>query len=83
LVRISEGLAMKERCECCGGELGPHPVGLRYRGRESVFCSFGCAVVQAAPACCACGTKVLGHGVTVAGRTYCSQHCAHAEAAVL
>jgi hypothetical protein len=73
---------MRQRCECCGGELGPHPVGLRYRGRDSVFCSFGCAVVQAAPACYACGAKVLGHGVSDDGRTFCSQACAEQESAV-
>ncbi len=67
---------MDDKCACCGGDLGPHPVGLRYRGRESVFCSFGCAVVQAAPACFACGAKVLGRGVQVAGRTYCGASCA-------
>lgn len=70
-----------ERCACCGGELGAHPVGLRYRGRESVFCSFGCAVVQAAPACFGCGTKVLGRGYVQGGRTYCSTTCAPDDAA--
>jgi hypothetical protein len=40
-----------------------------------VFCSFGCAVVQAAPACCACGAKVLGRGRIVRGRIYCSAEC--------
>ncbi|HEY6001446.1 MAG TPA: hypothetical protein VIV57_01150 [Anaeromyxobacter sp.] len=70
-----------ERCSCCGGELGPHPVGLRYRGRESVFCSFGCAVVQAAPACSTCGDKVLGRGITSGHRTYCSSACAGRQAA--
>ncbi len=65
-----------KRCACCGGNLGPHPVELRYRGHESVFCSFGCAVVQAAPACYACGAKVLGHGIEERGRTYCSSACA-------
>ncbi len=68
-----------ERCACCGGTLGPHPVGLRYRGKESVFCSFGCAVMQAAPACCACGAKVLGRGVTVDGRLYCTMDCTPAR----
>ncbi len=70
-----------ERCACCGGPLGPNPIGLRYRGRESVFCSFGCAVVQAAPACSACGAKVLGRGYTVSGRTYCTAGCSKVEAA--
>jgi hypothetical protein len=69
---------MADRCECCGGALGSHPVGLRYRGRESVFCSFGCAVVQAAPACCTCGAKVLGRGTASGGRIYCSVSCANA-----
>ncbi len=72
---------MEERCACCGGNLGPHPVGLRYRGRESVFCSFGCAVVQAAPACYACGAKVLGRGFEAGGRIYCSPECGHSEVA--
>jgi hypothetical protein len=70
-----------ERCACCGGQLGSHPVGLRYRGRESVFCSFGCAVVQAAPACYACGAKVLGRGHQSGGRTFCSVACAPAQIA--
>jgi hypothetical protein len=41
-----------------------------------MFCSFGCAVVQAAPACCACGAKVLGRGMSGGGRIYCSASCA-------
>ncbi|HEY6098778.1 MAG TPA: hypothetical protein VIW03_05075 [Anaeromyxobacter sp.] len=45
-----------------------------------MFCSFGCAVVQAAPACWACGTKVLGRGVP-GERTYCSSACAARESA--
>jgi hypothetical protein len=73
---------MTDKCACCGGDLGPHPVGLRYRGRESVFCSFGCAVVQAAPACCACGAKVLGRGISGGGRIYCSASCAQPATAV-
>jgi hypothetical protein len=73
--------APMERCACCGGSLGPNPVGLRYRGRESVFCSFGCAVVQAAPACFACGTKVLGRGHVEGGRTFCSSGCLPASVA--
>jgi hypothetical protein len=75
-------MASIDKCACCGGDLGPHPVGLRYRGRESVFCSFGCAVVQAAPACWACGAKVLGRGVQVGGRSYCSASCAQPAHAV-
>jgi hypothetical protein len=74
---------MSSRCECCGGDAGPHPVGLRYRGRESVFCSFGCAVVQAAPACPACGAKVLGRGLATPQGTFCSTSCAARPAALL
>jgi hypothetical protein len=69
---------MEERCACCGGFLGSTPVGLKYRGRETIFCSFGCAVVQAAPACWSCGAKVLGRGHVADGRTYCSRACAGA-----
>lgn len=58
-------------------------MGLRYRGRESVFCSFGCAVVQAAPACFSCGAKVLGRGHIESGRTYCTVECVPAMAATL
>jgi hypothetical protein len=47
-----------------------------------VFCSFGCAVVQAAPACCACGAKVLGRGTVSGGRIYCSASCTRPQAAV-
>lgn len=72
---------MNDRCACCGGEVNPRPVGLRYRGRESVFCSFGCAVAQAAPACWACGAKVLGRGIEVgSGRIACSPSCARPAA---
>jgi hypothetical protein len=53
-------------------------VGLEYRGRKTIFCSFGCAVVQAAPACYACGAKVLGRGRMIGGRTYCDVECAEA-----
>jgi hypothetical protein len=68
-----------DRCACCGGALGPHPVGLTYRGRETTFCSFGCAVAQAAPACYACGAKVLGRGHVVRGRMYCAVECVPAQ----
>jgi hypothetical protein len=71
-----------ERCACCGGALGPHPVGLRYRGRESVFCSFGCAVVQAAPGCSTCGAKVLGRGHSQGAGLYCSPACLPLAAAM-
>jgi hypothetical protein len=70
---------MEQRCACCGGNIGRNPVGLKYRGRETVFCSFGCAVVQAAPACQGCGAKVLGRGFDGGGRTYCSASCARSE----
>ncbi len=70
-----------ERCACCGGTLGPHPVGLRYRGKDSVFCSSGCAVAQAAPACWRCGAKVLGRGVSAGGRLFCTTACVPVEAA--
>jgi hypothetical protein len=53
---------------------------LRYRGRETVFCSFGCAVIQAAPACFGCGAKVLGRGHIDEGRTYCAASCVPVEA---
>jgi hypothetical protein len=65
-----------DRCSCCGGTLGDRPVRLGYRGRDSLFCSFGCAIAQAAPACPSCGAKVLGRGLRTAGRTYCSSRCA-------
>jgi hypothetical protein len=74
---------METRCACCGGPVGTFPVGLKYRGKESLFCSFGCAVVQAAPACFGCGAKVLGRGHADGGKTYCSASCipaAHAHA---
>ncbi len=66
---------MEGRCACCGGPVGPNPVGLRYRGLESTFCSFGCAVAQAAPACAGCGSKVLGRGLDEGGLLYCTASC--------
>jgi hypothetical protein len=48
-----------------------------------VFCSFGCAVVQAAPACWVCGAKVLGRGIDAGGgRIACSTSCVRPAAAV-
>jgi hypothetical protein len=70
---------MERRCPCCGATIGPNPVGVRYRGRDSVFCSFGCAVVQAAPACAGCGAKVLGRGIESGALLYCSASCREAS----
>jgi hypothetical protein len=65
-----------DSCDCCGGLLGDYPVELKYRGKTSTFCSFGCAVLQVAPACPTCGAKVLGRGIIDSERTYCSPRCA-------
>jgi hypothetical protein len=35
--------------------------------------------VQAAPACYACGAKVLGRGHTVGDRIYCAAECVPAQ----
>jgi hypothetical protein len=73
---------MERRCPCCGASIGSNPVGLRYRGRESIFCSFGCAVTQAAPACTGCGSKVLGRGIEDGALLYCSSACRDGAGAV-
>ncbi len=65
-----------EHCDCCGGQLGMAPLTIEYRGRRSTFCSFGCAITQAAPACATCGVKVLGLGLRDQERIYCSARCA-------
>ncbi len=45
-------------------------------GEETrVFDSFECAIHLLAPVCANCGIKVIGHGLQIRGRVFCSSHC--------
>jgi phage terminase large subunit GpA-like protein len=63
-------------CDTCGNDywlsFEVHTVG----GYTHTFDSFECAVQRLAPICENCSCRVIGHGVEVAGRFFCSGHCA-------
>ncbi|GAA1794876.1 hypothetical protein GCM10009682_15750 [Luedemannella flava] len=63
-------------CDTCGNDywlsFEIHTVG----GFTHTFDSFECAVTRLAPICEHCSCRIIGHGVEVAGRFFCSGHCA-------
>jgi hypothetical protein len=63
------------RCEVCGNEYDM-AFEVHAQGAVHVFDSFECAIHRMAPICERCQCKVIGHGVDVDGRWYCSAHCA-------
>jgi hypothetical protein len=62
-------------CEVCGNDYDK-AIEVVAAGARHVFDSFECAVARMAPVCEHCGIKVIGHGVEVDGRFFCSAHCA-------
>ena len=62
-------------CEVCGNDYDK-AIEIVAAGNRHVFDSFECAIHKMAPVCEGCGVKVVGHGAEVAGRFYCSAHCA-------
>jgi hypothetical protein len=69
------------RCEVCGNE---HDKSFEVvaAGAHHVFDSFECAVHAMAPICEHCGCKIIGHGLEVDGRFFCSAHCVQRETGV-
>ncbi|WP_019634614.1 hypothetical protein [Actinomadura atramentaria] len=64
-------------CEVCGNDYAMS-FEVRAQGGTHTFDSFECAITAMAPICEHCSCRILGHGVDVGGRWYCSAHCARA-----
>lgn len=64
-------------CETCGNDYDLS-FEVRTQGEVHVFDSFECAISKLAPICEHCSCRVIGHGVEVGRRLYCSAHCARA-----
>lgn len=63
------------RCVTCGNEY-EHPIEVKVDGQRYTFDCFECAIHQLAPRCESCGCRILGHGIQVDERMFCSAHCA-------
>ncbi|MEV4254554.1 hypothetical protein AB0J52_15500 [Spirillospora sp. NPDC049652] len=64
-------------CEVCGNDYAMS-FEVHAQGAVHVFDSFECAITRMAPICEQCGCRVVGHGVAVDQKWYCSAHCARA-----
>lgn len=69
-------------CEVCGNDYEMSFDVLTTGGGRHTFDSFECAIHKLAPICEHCGARVVGHGVQVEGRFYCSAHCARQMSAL-
>jgi hypothetical protein len=65
------------RCEVCGNEY-EMSFEVHAQGAVHVFDCFECAIHRMAPVCEHCMVRIVGHGVEVEGRWYCSGHCSKA-----
>lgn len=63
------------KCEVCGNDYDM-TFEVRTQGAVHVFDCFECAIHQMAPICEHCECRVIGHGVEVGRKQYCSAHCA-------
>jgi hypothetical protein len=66
-------------CEVCGNDYEKAIV-VTQGQRSMTFDSFECAIEGMAPRCAHCGVRIIGHGVEMAGQTYCCGHCAESGA---
>ena len=66
------------RCDHCGNDYDKALV-IEHEGRRHTFDSFECAIHVLAPACSACGVRIVGHGVEAQGKIFCCAHCAEKE----
>lgn len=66
-------------CDVCGNDYWMSFEVRTVSGDTHVFDSFECAAHRLAPVCENCYCRILGHGVEVEGRFFCSAHCARAE----
>ncbi|OFZ16494.1 MAG: hypothetical protein A2Z20_03680 [Bdellovibrionales bacterium RBG_16_40_8] len=68
------------RCGVCGN-VYENLIEIKLKGDpiSHWYDCFECAVHSLAPACTKCGVKVLGHGVQIGEKLFCSAHCARAK----
>ena len=66
------------RCEVCGNEYDK-TLEIIVNGISRYYDCFECAIHSLAPHCAHCECPIIGHGVEIAGATYCCAHCAHEE----
>lgn len=66
------------KCEQCGNEY-ENAFTVTMDGKDHTFDCFECAVTALAPQCPTCSCKIIGHGVTRRGTTFCCDHCARAS----
>ena len=65
------------KCEVCGNEYERlFEVRMPSENGFHVFDSFECASHALAPRCQSCSVKIMGHGVEMGDRLFCSAHCA-------
>ncbi len=62
-------------CEVCGNDYAMS-FEVHAQGATHVFDSFECAITRMAPICEHCQCRVIGHGVEVGRKWFCSAHCA-------
>lgn len=62
-------------CEVCGNDYWM-AFEVRTVSDTHTFDSFECAIQKLAPVCEHCGVRIVGHGVEMSGRFFCSAHCA-------
>jgi hypothetical protein len=61
-------------CELCG-EVSERPFQITQEERVRVFDSFECAVAALAVLCHGCGALVMGKGLVLGSRPFCSRDC--------
>ncbi|HYM79989.1 MAG TPA: hypothetical protein VEY91_01105 [Candidatus Limnocylindria bacterium] len=66
------------RCQTCGNDHDQAFL-IVVGGETHTFDSFECAIHALAPLCEHCSCRIIGHGVSVEGRTYCCEHCARSD----
>jgi hypothetical protein len=66
------------KCETCGNTYDK-AFQVVMDGASHTYDSFECAIQALAPACAACGTRIVGHGLEADGEIFCCNHCAKRE----
>lgn len=65
------------KCEKCGNDYQAS-FSVVMEGESHTFDSFECAIAVLAPSCTHCNCKIIGHGISKNGKTYCCEHFARA-----
>lgn len=63
------------KCDTCGNDYDK-AFQITMGDRTMTFDSFECAIQAMAPACQACGCRIIGHGLETEGKFFCCDHCA-------